>query len=416
MNSTSDGVQKGIICGIKRGKLTRAEAEKSLDELERLVDTSGGVVIARSFQDVRRADPATFIGSGKVEELAALVAELKPKFVVIDDELSPVQNRNLEEELKTLVFDRTTIILDIFAMRAHSREGKYGIELAQLEYLGSRLSTRGEGLSQQTGGIGTRGPGETKLEVDRRRIKDRINFLHNELAGLKSHRKVHRSKREAGTIPLVTLVGYTNAGKSTLMNALTDAQVLVEDKLFATLDPTVRRMKLPSGRIALLADTVGFIRRLPHELVQSFKSTFEEVSHSSLLLHVIDGSDDDAPAHVKIVGEVLNEIGLGGRTQIEVINKGDVGELCYGGTGSAVRISAAKKMGLDLLLQRIDDELAADLKRLLLFIPHSRGDILSDIYVQGHVISVSHEEEGTLVECELNKKQVGKFKEFCKED
>lgn len=249
--------QKVFVVGIKRPKMTKRQMSLSLEELKRLIDTSGGEVVGMDFQELRSIDPATLIGSGKVATVGERAAALDAHIVVIDDELSPVQNRNLEDKLGLFVLDRTAVILDIFAMRARTKEGKLQVELAQLEYLAPRLVGRGKTFSQQAGRIGTRGPGETALEYDRRRIKERIAGLRKNLESVSAHRKIHRLKRESVPIPMVSMVGYTNAGKSTLMNALTGAGVFVEDKLFATLDPTVRQLRLPSGRIILLADTVG---------------------------------------------------------------------------------------------------------------------------------------------------------------
>ncbi|MBN1282160.1 MAG: GTPase HflX, partial [Proteobacteria bacterium] len=268
--------QRVLIVGVRRGGQSKRAMERSLEELARLVDTAGGVVAGATSQEVRRVHPATFLGRGKVEELAGKVAGTGAELVAVDWDLTPVQNRNLEDRIGVMVLDRTAVILDIFARRAQSREGRLQVELAQLKYLAPRLVGRGKVFSQQVGRIGTRGPGETALEYDRRRVRERITMLARSLEGVRSHRALHRARRASVPVPMVSLVGYTNSGKSTLMNALTDAGVFVEDKLFATLDPTVRRMRLPSGREVLLADTVGFIDRLPHELIESFKSTFEE--------------------------------------------------------------------------------------------------------------------------------------------
>ncbi len=386
--------------------------ERSLSELERLIDTAGGVVVGKSSQEVRRIDPATFIGRGKAEEFAAKVVELAAELVVLDCELSPVQNRNLEDKLGVLVLDRTAVILDIFAQRARSNEGKLQVELAQLEYLGPRLVGRGKMLSQQTGRIGTRGPGETALEYDRRRMRDRITRLRRGLEHVRAHRGLHRRKRASIPIPLVSLVGYTNSGKSTLMNALTGAGVFVEDKLFATLDPTVRRLRLPSGREVLLADTVGFISRLPHELVESFKSTFEEVEAASVLLHVIDGGDEEAAMHVKIVEGVLAELGLGKKPVLDVVNKCDLPAVFYRGDRDAVRVSAITGQGIGEITERLDKMLTVEFRSVTLSLPQDRGDVLSELYRLGHVTLVEYCEDRIRVECELHAKQFGKYRRY----
>jgi GTPase len=406
------GPQRALLVGIRADRMTRSQMERSLDELARLVDTAGAIVALRSSQEIRRVDPATFLGRGKVEELAELVVDCSADFVAVDGELSPVQNRNLEERLGVLVLDRTAVILDIFAHRARSSAGKLQVELAQLRYLAPRLVGRGKRLSQQAGRIGTRGPGETALEVDRRRIRDRITLVRRNLERVRAHRGLHRERRDAVPVPLVSLVGYTNAGKSTLLNALTDAGAFVEDKLFATLDPTVRRLRLPSGREVLLADTVGFISHLPHELIEAFKSTFEEVAAAELLIHVIDGSDEEAPAQMKVVGQVLSELGLAHTPRIEVINKIDLPASFYRGDRQAIRLAARTGEGAGALLARVDEMLRAELRAITLLLPLARGDILSDIYRVGYVHEVSYGEEGIRVACDLHEKQFGKYRRF----
>lgn len=406
------GVSRAFIVGVRSGRMTRLHMERSLEEMVRLVETAGGVVVGRLVGDIRRADPATLLGKGKVEEIGRAAADADAAFIAIDDELSPVQNRNIERATGRLVLDRTAIILDIFALRARSAEGKLQVELAQLRYLAPRLVGRGESFSQQTGRIGTRGPGETALEVDRRRVRDRIAWLRRNLEQVRAHRTVHRRKRQAVPLPLVSLVGYTNAGKSTLMNALTDAGVFVEDKLFATLDPTVRRLRLPSGREVLLADTVGFIRRLPHELVESFRSTFEEVAHAQLLLHVIDGADEEAALQAGVVEGVLEELELHHKPRIDVINKCDAGHALYRGGEGALSISALRKTGIDRLRERIDEVLRREFQRTVLRLPHDRGDILSALYQLAYVSQVEYTDAGILVDCELHRKFFGKYRRY----
>ncbi len=404
--------QRVVIVGIRLGRMTRSQMEASLAELARLIDTAGGQVVARASQEIHRVDAATFIGKGKVEEIGALAAEHEAEIIVVDGELSPVQNRNLETSTGLLVLDRTAVILDIFARRARTSEGKLQVELAQYEYLSTRLVGRGKTFSQQAGHIGTRGPGETALEYDRRRIRERITKLKRSLSHVQAHREIQRAKREAVPLPFVSLVGYTNAGKSTLMNALTRAGVFVEDKLFATLDPTVRRLRLPSGREVLLADTVGFIRRLPHQLIESFKSTFEEAAHAHLLVHLIDGADEDAAQHVEVVEKVLAELGLHQKPRLDVINKADLPGAIYRGEAGAIAVSAKGGSGLNELLGRVDEILRLDFHRTVLKLPHSRGEVLSQLYRVGFVINVVYEETGTLVDCELHRKFWKKYREY----
>ncbi len=404
--------QRALLVGVRRQRTKRRAMERSLEELASLVDTAGGVVVAKTAQEVRRVDPATYLGSGKIGEIAELAAASEAEIVVVDAELTPVQNRNIEDRVGTLVLDRTAVILDIFAKRARSSEGKLQVELAQLQYLAPRLVGRGKMFSQQVGRIGTRGPGETALEYDRRRIRDRITMLRRGLERVRAHRDLHRKKRASVPIPLVTLVGYTNAGKSTLMNSLTDADVFVEDKLFATLDPTVRRLRLPSGREVLLADTVGFISRLPHELIEAFKSTFEEAASSQVLLHVIDGSDEEAAEKARVVEGVLEELGLSGRPIMEVINKWDLGSGSYGGGDDSLRVSALTGEGAGEVLSSLDRMLSEEFRHVLLRLTHDRGDILSDLYRVSRVLRVEYEGEEVIVECEMHLKQYGKYRRF----
>lgn len=405
--------EKVFVVGIKHGQMTKNHMQRSYEELIRLVNTAGGWVVGHTFQDIKRIDPATFIGSGKVQEISGAVREIGADIVVIDEELSPVQNRNLEERLGVFVLDRTAVILDIFAMRARSREGKLQVELAQLEYLAPRLIGRGLMLSQQAGRIGTRGPGETQLEYDRRRIRNRITNVKRLIEGVRETRKIYRAKRKAVPIPMVAIVGYTNAGKSTIMNALTHARLFVEDKLFATLDPTVRRFRLPSGREILLADTVGFIRRLPHQLVAAFKATFEEIAHADLLLEMIDVADPDAEQHGRIVERVLTEMSLNHKPRIVVLNKSDIQARTYNDP-EGVLVSALRGSGLEDLVDRMETILRSDFNRVKLYLPYERGDVLSTIYRIGHVYKTSHTGSCIAVDCELPEKYENKFKQFQK--
>lgn len=299
------------------------DTEQSLDELCELAATAGAVTVGRMIQNREAPHPGTYLGKGKIEELKQLIWELDASGIICDDELSPAQLSNLEDLLETKVMDRTLIILDIFAQRASTREGKIQVELAQLRYRATRLTGLGRSLSRLGGGIGTRGPGEKKLEVDRRLIKDRISQLKQELETVKRHREVARQQRSKNPIPVVAIVGYTNAGKSTLLNQLTGANVLEEDKLFATLDPTTRNLKLASGQEVLLTDTVGFIRKLPHHLIQAFRSTLEEAKYADLILHVVDASNPQMDVHMHVVYDTLNQLEVGDKPVITLFNKID---------------------------------------------------------------------------------------------
>lgn len=403
--------QRTLLVGIRYPRAQKRVCEDSLKELELLITTAGGNVVGQATQEVKRVHPATFIGKGKVEEIHEMIPELNVELVAVDEELTPVQNRNLEDAWDVRVVDRTAVILDIFAIRARTKEGKLQVELAQLEYLAPRLVGRQGRLMQQVGYIGARGPGETQLEVDRRRIRKRIGVLKGKLEQVLKHRAIHRLKREGTPVPLVSLVGYTNAGKSTLLNALTDAGVIVEEKLFSTLDPTVRRMKLASGREILLADTVGFIKKLPHQLVESFKATFEELAHADLILEVIDLSDEDAMERMRVVDEVLGELELNDRPRLTVFNKLD---LCEHAPRShdGVAISARTKQGIDMLLARIDETLRAGFRRVRMKLGHDQGEILSAVYRIGHVFNVRHFGKTVRIDCELPEKYVGKYREY----
>lgn len=399
------------VTGIRRARQTRSDFESSLKELERLVDTAGGQVIGQTSQEIDPPHPKTFIGKGKAEEIGQKVKDFQINSVAIDDELTPTQNSNLETMWGVKVFDRTALILDIFAKRAHTKEGRLQVELAQLKYIQPRLKGLWSHFSKQTGGIGTRGPGETQLEVDRRRVREKITHLNRSLEEVRTHREIHRLKRESVPLPLFSLVGYTNAGKSTLFNTLTDAEVFVEDKLFATLDPTVRRLKLPSGRQVLLADTVGFIRKLPHSLVEAFKSTFEEVAHADCLIHVVDAADAEIYKHMETVERVLLELELQYKPTITVFNKKDQG-FVYTNGHRGIPLSAVTGAGCDLLLAEMDSWLRKQCQRARFLLPHHRGDILSLLHSLGHVVSVEHTPQGTTLDCEIDSKFINRYREF----
>lgn len=404
--------EKVLIVGIKRPGMTREYADASLAELQALVDTAGGEVVAKVFQDIKRMNPATFIGEGKVSQVFQEVEAKGVTTVVFDDELSPAQNRELNEALGVKVLDRTALILDIFAKRAHTKEGKLQVALAQVEYRLPRLKGTGLSLSQQAGYIGNRGPGETKLEVDRRRVRDQISKLKEELEGVRKHRELHRQKREGVPISTVSLVGYTNAGKSTLLNCLTGSDVFVEDKLFATLDPTVRKLRLQSGREVLFADTVGFIRRLPHQLVDSFRATFEEVERSDLLLHIVDVSSFDAREQARTVINVLAELGMDEKPMLTVFNKCDLPIRNVRNDGSAVEVSAVKGSGIAELLVRVDEILRRSFSSVVLKVPYENSRILDDIYRHGNVKKVERKPRFIVVSADLGEKQMGRYAKF----
>ena len=356
-HSTAPAKERAVLVGVARPRPAVLRAADSLIELGRLAET------AKTAQPLRRVHPATFVGQGKVEEIRSLAESAKADVIIFDDPLSPAQQRNLERACKRKVIDRSALILDIFAQRARSLDGKMQVELAQLQYLVPRLTRQWTHLSRLGGGVGTRGPGETQLEVDRRRVRERIAQLRRRLRDVERTRGLHRLERVAVPFPTVALVGYTNAGKSTLMNALTHAGVLVEDRLFATLDPTVRRLRLPGGLTVLMADTVGFIHKLPHQLVQAFKSTLEEVREADLLVHVIDAAHPAWPEQRRVVETVLGEIGAGERPVVCVLNKIDlleVGTPPPAADPEAVSISAHSGEGLPELLATIGHDAQVD--------------------------------------------------------
>jgi GTP-binding protein HflX len=366
--------------------------EESLEELQGLAETAGVSVAGKVLQAIQRISPATYIGSGKVDEIRELVHGLKATVAVFDDPLSPAQQRNLSDSLKIKVIDRSQLILDIFSQRAHSLAGKLQVELAQLQYLLPRLTRQWEHLSRLGGGVGTRGPGETQLEVDRRRVRTRIGALRRRLKEVERTRDLHRQKRANVPYPMIALVGYTNSGKSTLMNRLTQAGTLVEDKLFATLDPMVRRLSLPDGGCALLIDTVGFINKLPHGFVDAFKSTLEEVRTADLLLHVVDVSNPQAEEQKHVVESVLQELGAESTPCIMVLNKLD--RLPSEQRPTQARqgeylISARTGEGVAQLMQAIAGQLKEQRERVRVRIPADRGDLLARLYRDGTVL---HEE------------------------
>jgi GTP-binding protein HflX len=392
---------------------TQQNAENSLLELSRLAETAGSVVLDGLMQRRSRVDPATYVGAGKARELAGIVAATGADTVICDGELSPSQLRRLEGEVKVKVIDRTALILDIFAQHAKSREGKAQVELAQLQYMLPRLRGWGESLSRQAGGrvaggggIGTRGPGETKIETDRRRIRTRIARLRGEIAGFKVGREVQRGQRKRNEVPSVVIAGYTNAGKSSLLNVLTGAGVLVEDALFATLDPTVRKATMPNGRPFTLTDTVGFVRHLPHQLVDSFRSTLEEAKDADLILHVVDGSDADPLAQLSAVREVLTEIGAQDVPELVVINKTDQADpvtvkALLLRERDAVLVSARTREGIEELRAAIETGLPERDRLVRVSVPYSRGDLVARAHSAGEVTRTEHGPDGTFLEARV---------------
>jgi GTP-binding protein HflX len=388
---------------------TLADAENSMRELARLAETAGSEVLEGIVQRRDRPDPATYIGSGKAKELRDIVLSTGADTVICDGELAPGQLRQLEEVVKVKVVDRTALILDIFAQHARSREGKAQVELAQLQYLVPRLRGWGESLSRQVGGraaggvgIGGRGPGETKLEIDRRRITSRMAKLRKEIAGMKTSRDVKRARRDNNSIPSVVLAGYTNAGKSSLLNQLTNAGVLVENALFATLDPTVRRAETLDGRVYTLADTVGFVRHLPHQLIEAFRSTLEEVAEADLIVHVVDASDEDPEAQIRAVHEVLADIDALGVPEQIVFNKVDAADAetelrLRSLVPDALFVSARSGFGLGELAALIGSRLPRPDLSVTALIPYVRGDLVARIHSDGEVLSEDHTGDGTLI-------------------
>lgn len=407
--------ERALLVGVERQN--GWSVSDSLQELAQLAETAGAEVLGAVTQKKDRPDPAYFIGKGKLDELRLLRQEQGSNLIIFDDELSPAQQRNLEQSLGVKIIDRTALILDIFAQRARSHEGKLQVELAQLKYNLPRLGGQGLVLSRLGGGIGTRGPGETKLEVDRRRIRGRISDIEKEIENLKKHRSLHRERRKQAHIPTISLVGYTNAGKSTLLNKLTDAGVLAEDKLFATLDPTTRRITLPSGREALLTDTVGFIQKLPHHLVAAFRATFEEVMQADLLLHVLDISHPMFQAQSDAVFEVLRDFKADTKPTITVFNKVDAVtdtfliERCLRQPDSTA-ISAITGQGIGSLFQMIDDFLSKHMINVDLLLPYTESSLLSKLYDDGIVHSVDYQEAGIRIHASLVPEIAGKFKNY----
>lgn len=407
-------VLRGAPAGVQQEEAERAflvglDSEQSLDELEKLAKTAGAEIVGRMLQKKSRPDTATYIGSGKAETLSLDCQARDADLVIVDDELSGIQTRNLEEILRGVkVLDRTALILDIFAQRAQSREGRLQVELAQMAYQLPRLLGHGVSMSRLGGGIGTRGPGETRLEMDRRRIRRRMSDLRREIEELGSQRSLRRARREKNKVPVVALVGYTNAGKSTLLNALSGADVLAEDKLFATLDPVVRTVKLPGGGEFLLVDTVGFISKLPHALVDAFRSTLEEALLADALVIVSDGASDEMFHQHDVVLDVLNELGAGDRPVIDVINKVDLIRQMPQWPG-ALPVSAKTGQGLDALLSAIRKKLRGVSRPLRALIPYAQGGLLAELHSEAKVISETYTDTGIAVEAMADEQLYGRL-------
>ena len=376
------------------------DAENSMEELAALAETAGSKVLDALIQRRDKPDPATFIGSGKVSELKAIVKSTGADTVVCDGELSPSQLRNLEDKVKVKVVDRTALILDIFAQHAKSKEGKAQVELAQMSYMLPRLRGWGDSLSRQAGGIGGRGPGETKIEVDRRRIRDKMSKLRREIGDMKVARDTKRQERKRNSIPSVAIAGYTNAGKSSLLNRLTNAGVLVQNALFATLDPTVRRSETSDGRTYTLTDTVGFVKHLPHDLIDAFKSTLEEVSGADVIVHVVDGSHADPLGQIKAVRGVIADVGGAKIPEIIALNKADIADpqviaQVLIQEPDAYLISVHSGVGIEKLIRAIESSLPRPRIEIRTVLPYDRGDLVSQIHEHGEILSQEYLPEGT---------------------
>ena len=408
--------REAILVGMAERGMDLPECERSLDELARLLDTAGGYVHSRVIQIKDSFDPRTCIGSGKVREIADICRGGEVSLVIFDFELTPAQIRNLEGDIggEVRVIDRSMLILDIFALHATSGEGKLQVELAQLKYSAPRLMGRGKELSRLGGGIGTRGPGESKLESDRRHLKEKVIALEKRLAEMEHNRAVMRAQRDRSGLVKIALVGYTNAGKSTLLNALTGADVLSEDKLFATLDPTTRKLLLPSGETVLLTDTVGFIRKLPHHLVKAFKSTLDEVSYADVLLIVSDVTDPEAPEHIEVTHSVIEELGAADKPVIYVYNKCDLAENSQlpREDGCTALVSGVRGFGISRLLSVIEDTISKFKRRYSLLVPYSDQAAVSAIFNSYTVIDSEYRDEGVSLSAVLDERGRGLYGKY----
>lgn len=411
MIELSKEIEKVILVGVSVEE--NDDTENSLDELEELARTAGAITVGRVIQNREQIHPATYVGKGKIEEIKELLWETEATGIICDDELSPAQLGNLQDALDTKVMDRTLIILDIFAERASTSEGKIQVELAQLKYRQSRLIGLGKSLSRLGGGIGTRGPGEKKLEMDRRLIKGRIAQLNRELKEVKRHREVTREQRNRNHLPVIAIVGYTNAGKSTLLNKLTGASVLEEDKLFATLDPTTRGLKLQSKQEILLTDTVGFIRKLPHHLIEAFKSTLEEAKYADIILHVVDTSNPQLDEQMHIVYETLQQLEVVNKPIITAFNKQDKADneiiIRDFKADYLVKISAKTGVGLDTLLETIEEVLRQQKVMVERVYPYVEAGKIQLIRKYGELLTEEYREEGIFVKAYIPAELYGKI-------
>ncbi len=404
--------EKAVLVAVDTGEY---DCESSLDELEELAETAGAEVLGRVWQKRDKPDSATFLGSGRLEELGEFCKNCEADLVIVDSEISPAQLRSIEKATDVRVIDRTTLILDIFADRARSNEGKLQVELAQLKYSLPRLMGQGTKLSRLGAGIGTRGPGETKLETDRRHIRRRIKALEDELEALEKRRSLARARRDKDGVETVVIVGYTNAGKSTLMNTLTEAGVLAQDKLFATLDPTSRALILPDGRKVMLIDTVGFIRRLPHNLVEAFKSTLEEAVCAKVILNVCDASDPKCSEHLQVTDDLLEELGCSGKPVIPVFNKCDLPEADTDviRRPGAVMISALEGKGLDELLEAVSKALPPTRAKAKMLIPYSDGAAAAVLRKDSVISFEEYKPEGLYFELTADVAMIDRYQKYC---
>ncbi len=404
--------EKAVLIAVDTGEY---DCDISLDELEELAETAGAEVVGKMSQKRDKPDSGTFLGSGRLEELGDFCKNNEVDLVIADSELAPAQLRNIEKATDVRVIDRTTLILDIFAERARSNEGKLQVELAQLRYSLPRLMGQGTKLSRLGGGIGTRGPGETKLESDRRHIRRRIKALEDEFDALEKRRSLARARREKDGVETVVIVGYTNAGKSTLMNTLTEAGVLAQDKLFATLDPTSRALVLPDGRRVMLIDTVGFIRRLPHHLVEAFKSTLEEAVCAKVILNVCDASDPECAEHLKVTNDLLEELGCSGKPIIPVFNKCDLPQADEAAMRlpGAVNISALEGKGLDELLDAVAKALPPTRAKAKLLIPYSDGAAAAALRKDGVITVEDYRADGLYLELTADVSLIDRYQDYC---
>lgn len=411
LKSNEEKISRALLISVDSGEY---DAEASLEELFELVKSAGAEPELSVMQKLDRPESATYLGSGKLKEIAQICDEREIDIIVADSELSPTQIKNIEHETDVRVIDRTTLILDIFAQRARSKEGKLQVELAQLKYMLPRLTGKGIEMSRLGGGIGTRGPGETKLETDKRHIRRRMETLKDELAEVEEHRQMLRKRRKKDGVVTCAIVGYTNAGKSTLMNYLTNAGVLAQDKLFATLDPTSRALKLPSGVTIMLIDTVGLVRRLPHHLVEAFRSTLEEAAQSDIIINLCDASSDEARTHLQVTKDLLESLNCGDTPIINVLNKCDLiaDDTIEQDFGSYVKISAKTGEGIEKLLEEIDNNLPLRLKKVNVLIPFANAGLANEIRNKGTLLSEEYESDGIKIEAIVDEQTYAKIGNF----